>query len=61
MDCIAQDKVTAHPHGTSSNGLRCLVTGGHCQPCDNCDAWREQHTKGLDAQYAEDLQSFEHG
>lgn len=34
--CCAQLVIDAAPHGTSSNGYACKVTGGHCLPGKQC-------------------------
>lgn len=41
-DCPLRETVTADPMGSSHNGYRCFMTGGHCRPGEQCDRLRKQ-------------------
>lgn len=45
--CIHRDYVKAHPYGTSSNGWRCLKSGGHAiERCDGYEMSPQRSTDG---------------
>lgn len=41
--CELRIKVIAHPLGSSYNGYACSYTGGHCVPCESCEAMVKAH------------------